>query len=425
MLPFTKRPGRNDEGDPASRDELPPVSRLVSRESANDEDMTNVVPSRGVSLAATILPAAGRAPGSVPPPSMPPRSGSSRRPSVRPIPASAGARPHMGYDVRDENANDEEGRTVVRDAPRSAKRSPAPVSSFSPAAVIRATLDGPRSRREGGLLPGPPSELLEDSSDYAPPPRSDVRAPFARTAPFEGPPSQPPPGWGGLTPAQTTQRSNSNAPVSFVPRSHPAAYVSSAPQMPAHFATPRVPYNGDPPGTAITAAHRVGRTTSSWAVALLAFGLFVGVLAVAALQGSDSVADTTASFVDPSRAPTKSAGAPPPAALPAIAPPAPSPFAAEPPPPAGSVPAGGVVGGFAAVPVPTQAPAAAPPHARVSRPPRVVAPKASTAKSASLSATEEEPPKKEAPKKRAAPDDETKKALEALQKAQLESAASF
>jgi hypothetical protein len=408
MLPFTKRPLRNPDGEPASREDLPPVSKLVARDSVSDAEMTSVVPS--MSPRSLAEGSSRRAVSSV------------RRPSVR--------------NLRTNDAHDEEGSTIVRDAPQVARRAPAPVSSFSPAAVIRATLDAPRSRREGALLPGPPSELLEDRNDL--PPRSDVRAPFARTAMFEGPPSQPPPGWG----YDATQRSNSNAPVSFVPRSqptprsqpvprsHPGAYrAAPTSQVPAHFATPRVPYNGDPPGTAITAAHPVGRTTSSWAIALLAFGLFVGVLAIAALQGSDSVADTTASFVDPSRAPSKSAGAVPavPAAATAVRPP----FGAETlPPPAPPVRAGGVVGSFTAAPPPA-APAVAPPPAVVvkatTRRAAYVVSRAAAAKSASLSASEDDSSKKEAekPRRRAAPDDETKKALEALQKAQLESAASF
>src|SRR5215207_1654728 len=115
MLPFTKRPGRNDEGDHASKDELPPVSKLVSRDSVGEEEMTNVIPSRGVSLAAAVLPAAGRpAPGSVPPPSLP----GSRRPisAVRSSPPSynysttgvtarsaGNAGPNVGHDVVDED----------------------------------------------------------------------------------------------------------------------------------------------------------------------------------------------------------------------------------------------------------------------------------------------------------------------------------
>jgi hypothetical protein len=232
---------------------------------------------------------------------------------------------------------------------------------------------------------------------------------------------------------------------------------------PAHFRTPSVPL--DPPGTSITSNHRVsGRPAVSWAAALLACGLFVGVAAVAVLQSSDAVAETTASFVDPSRAPIRNAAAPgmaptpvpvtpngvpspnpftaPPPQPGAVAPPpTPAPAPTTPPPPGAGV--GGfspVVGGFAPIAV---APSASAPPAKpkaVWRP--FVAP-ARAAKPAVVASNDEEAKEareakeakkeakaaeaKEAPrgKKKDAPDDETKKAYEALQKAQLESANAF
>jgi hypothetical protein len=232
---------------------------------------------------------------------------------------------------------------------------------------------------------------------------------------------------------------------------------------PAHFRTPSVPM--DPPGTAITQNTRVsGRPAMSWAAALLACGLFVGVAAVAVLQSSDAVAETTASFVDPSRAPIRNAAGPAMAAqagqgmAPTPVPvtpngvpaPPPNPFTAPATPPSGvvappaplaAVPSasapGAGVGGFSPVfaPVAITPSAAPPPKPKpVWRP--VAAPARSVSKPAAVASADDEAKKeketkaaevKEPPKtkKRDAPDDETKKAYEALQKAQLESANAF
>jgi hypothetical protein len=213
--------------------------------------------------------------------------------------------------------------------------------------------------------------------------------------------------------------------------------------MPAHFVTPQAPYS-DPPGTAVTSGHHLaGRPAVSWAAALLACGLFVGVAAVAVTQGSDSVADTTASFVDPSRVPMKANAntqppVPPtpvpvaPQGVPPVDPNAPQGLiGASPVPPspdqAGAAANAPVVGGFAPVAVKRAAPqwkaaAAAAPAAKP-------AAKASAAPAAAPAAADDDAKeaKKETKKKKGADsaDDETKKALEALQKAQLESASSF
>jgi hypothetical protein len=213
--------------------------------------------------------------------------------------------------------------------------------------------------------------------------------------------------------------------------------------MPAHFVTPQAPYS-DPPGTAVTSGHSVaGRPAMSWAAALLACGIFVGVAAVAVSQGSDSVADTTASFVDPSRVPMRAnANVQPPVApmpLP-VAPVAPvDPNApqgligASPVPPsadqAGTPVAGApIVAGFAPVAVKRAAPQWKAPA--VAAPAAKPAAKASAAPPAAPAAGDDDAKeaKKESKKKKGgadSADDETKKALEALQKAQLESASSF
>ncbi|MBX3221671.1 MAG: hypothetical protein KF795_14225, partial [Labilithrix sp.] len=311
------------------------------------------------------LPAAGR-PATVPP-------SRSRPVSVRPPPASMrpppGSRPALSsQQLMDEDEEDEDGRTVVRGAPKIVKRSKRNIgaqsapASISPAAVIKATLESARSNRRDQLIPGPPSDLLEDSADFqdvAGSPRTPflglqqqsvaydrtmppTPAPVQAHAPFEGPPTRRPlfegPPSHRPPPASFAPPPSSNAlsyhtavlaPASAsggYPAQHgygavPSASVSvpgvaMSASVPAHFMTPQAPH-ADPPGTTVTSGHKVsGRPATSWAVALLACGLFVGVAAVAVMQGSDSVADTTASFVDPSRA-SRGAGAQPAAVEPA------------------------------------------------------------------------------------------------------------
>ncbi len=67
----------------------------------------------------------------------------------------------------------------------------------------------------------------------------------------------------------------------------------------------------DPPATVITARTRIvqARPTMSWAAALVAMGVFVGlVTAVVARGDADTLIDATASFVDPSGAHAAAAG---------------------------------------------------------------------------------------------------------------------
>jgi hypothetical protein len=535
MLPFTKRPGRSEDGEVVTKDDLPasgiasaklagansgvpastmrsvPASRPpVSSESSEDE-LTSVHP-HSRSFAGSVVPSSRRnnALGETGPVSRsmtgpPPLSMTGPRiPSVRPPPMAA--RPHEDEDAED----DEEGRTVVRDAPKVVKRThskgPSVPPSLSPAAVIKATLESsppPRSRRD--LLPGPPAALLEDRSDFEHVSRHEVSLYTPQsTQPFEGPPSRAPHSGPHSAPhsvapmmanteslAYRQEKVTATAPASYrnealahaqtvaqAPQSGPAPQVivqpSQSPSMPAHFMTPQAPYPQDPPGTAVTAGYHVtGRPAVSWAAALLACGLFVGVAAVAVLQTSDAAADTTASFVDPSRAPMKTtavqpqqvaqpqpqqvalppmqAAAPPPQApvpqapvlqAPPAAPmtpaaPAPVPgvigasAAAQPGPGVGGF--GSVVGGFAPVAVPqTAAPAPATPAKAVVRaPPFRAAPpppkrEPPPPKAPALASSSDDDGAKATPaKKKKGEDDETKKALEALQKAQLESASSF
>jgi hypothetical protein len=548
MLPFTKRPGRGGEdGEVFTKDDLDdlaatnekpsnaaPLSRrppahVAKPDDFGDDEVTNFIPSKSVSA----IVHDARKPATIPPPP------ASRRPPASVPPPPMSQRPGKFLTAQVSGADeDEDGRTVVRGAPKIVKKSghsvPPPPSqspaSMSPAAVIKATLESARAAKranEGALMPPPPAELLEDMTDRlapddprlaplssrsvghaVPPPPHSQRPPQMMQSPYtapmgmtpmgvselgatmlagmgpNGPHSQPPPsshGHGPMTgppppmhlahgyPPPSPSGSIPPPPQSYRPPNSYAngqANQTGPHQMPAHFMVPNAPYSDgriDPPGTSVTARHRTpGRPASAWAMALVAAGLFVGVGAVAVMQSNDSLMDTTASFVDPSRAAPKAAAQPVaepvPQAAPttAIAPTVVVPPAVNPEQP----PAGGVIGASApAAPPPVAAPAPAPapvPEAKPEAKPAAVAanpapaapkttwiaptpkaqapaaaapapaPKPAAAPKPAVASNEDAPekpakPSKSKPGKGDATDEETKKALEALQKAQLES----
>jgi hypothetical protein len=247
---------------------------------------------------------------------------------------------------------------------------------------------------------------------------------------------------------------------------HPAQYGGPVPagsvsvpgvaMMPAHFMVPQPPYSDgrmDPPGTAVTARTRVGgRPAMSWAAALMAFGLFVGVGAVAVMHGNvDGLMETSASFVDPSRAAGGKAAAatlapqvaapapvtneaPPSVGIAAVAvpaqpaPPAPPSEPAAPVPAAAPAPPPAVVA--AAPPPAAPRPAPAPVVAAPRPQPVAAAPAPRPRPQAAAPAAEEPAPKPVARGKGGAAtkpaaggsdvDEEQKKALKALQESQLE-----
>lgn len=382
MLPFTKRPGRGDEsGDnevltkddivmpasrpPASKSNVAPASSPTGVApagrgkfvSVNDEEMTTLMATKSLGDARpSPRPAAG-----APPPSrsVPPSRASSTSSASR----------SGNFAAQEE---EEDGRTVVRGAPKIVKRAagsapkmgmPTLPTTISPAAVIKATLESARAGvkpKTDHLMAGPPADLLEDLSDRHP---ADHGA--EHTAILQSPSSSPstPPGMVQGVKALSTQMLQPQAmahgtipPGSARPMSAPPPPMSSPaqsggyaaqsggypaqsggyaaqsggyaaqyngpvpsgsvsvpgvvmpPSMPAHFMVPQAPYSDarvDPPGTAVTARTKVaGRPAASWAIALAAFGLFVGVGAVAVMNGNDNggVMETSASFVDPSRA---------------------------------------------------------------------------------------------------------------------------
>lgn len=475
MLPFTKRPGRDDSDEVFTKDDLETTSAKSVRRpmpSVSDEELTQLMPSKmlgnAVPVVAAPIPAAGRPPASVPAP----RSSNRPPPSVPPPSRSA-------RDLSFLTDDDDEGNTMVRsNGPRVVKRTNAKMgmatqmpTTVSPSAVIKSALDTAHGGKRNDLLPGLPADLIDDV----------VRAhsgPQAGALPVHGgmmPGVQPVQALQPFEPIPAPPRSVPAPPPSYPQNFGPAPYGPGASQsvsvpgvamngpgsmpgsMPAHFMVPHAPYSDartDPPATSVTARTKVaGRPAMSWAVALLAFGLFVGVGAVALMAGREGIVETTASFVDPSRAGAKQAAAqPPPAAQPAtdenkVAVPGVAVPAAAPttPPATTAAPAAPPV---AANPAPA-APAAAAtndmkaekkteeakaekkstPAPRWTPPPRAAAPAPKPVEKdevASSAPAEKKPAKATAKPATASKggsdvDEETKKALEALQKSQLES----
>ncbi len=563
MLPFTKRPGRDESGDNdvVTRDDIvqppasippPPVSKRSVAPSASsasvagamrpkfvsagEEEMTTLMSTKSLGSAVpSPRPAAGAPPQSRPTPSSRPL------PNSGPLSGPPSARSGKFAAIDEE----EDGRTVVRGAPKIVKRTGPPNSNkmgmptspttISPAAVIKASLDAARAgiKKPGDhLMAGPPSDLLEDLADrsmassggssknrhidvgaehtailQAPPVSSQrpmiegVKAlstqmmqpqplPHGTIPPGSArPQTNPPPpnssqnlggyasqsgGYASQSGGYASQSGGYQAQYngSITGGSSSVPGVQMPPQsMPAHFMVPQAPYSDgriDPPGTAVTARTKVsGRPAMSWALALAAFGVFVGVGAVAAMNGNEGFAETSASFVDPSRAAAPKAaaggaqaatpGTPvpvavaangdpaatvgvPPIAVPGAAPPtahaaAPAdpgtvaapvvttPSApAAPAAPAAAAPAAPAAAKIAAA-APAQASRAlAAPAARPQPQPRPAAP-AAEEKEPVAAAPATKAGKKGAPAGKGGSDvdEETKKALDALQKSQLES----
>ena len=339
MLPFTKRPGRGEESgdhDVLTKDDLesetskakPSAPVRGKFASLSDDEMTNVIPSKAIgdalesARAASPRPAAG----------MPPAAASSGKTQLRDNASPNSKRGGAGRSGKFAAIDDEEedGRTVVRGAPKIVKRAPSShkdlnagkmggntmPTTISPAAVIKATLESAKAGKRGDrLMSPPPTDLLEDLADIHPadgPTSEHTRILPSTSTSVAAPISQAPHSMHGSTHAmgshpisQGSLPPSSVRPVSAGPPAMmnqsggypaqqsgawaaqyngpvPSGSVSVAPQsMPAHFMVPQAPYSDariDPPGTAITARTRAaGRPAMSWAVALMAFGLFVGV----------------------------------------------------------------------------------------------------------------------------------------------------
>ncbi|MEZ4258003.1 MAG: hypothetical protein R3B36_02980 [Polyangiaceae bacterium] len=526
MLPFTKRPGR-EEGSPASDPDVvtkeseqratakgAASTRRPAKSITDEDEVTAFIPSKQVGqVLGTAAPTPSARPATVPPParsarkaSMPPPAASSR-PGGRV--GSASARKFI-------DEEDDDGRTQIRGAPKVVKRA-RPQSTGD---VIRASLESTRQKRDMLLAP-PPRDLVVDVEDEEmhpadrqestlamEPPTSSHRRPASMAPPamhqapmmhnmgsvppamgsVPPPMGSVPPPMGSVPPPMATGPHLPPAAMATGP--HPAMATGPHPQMgygapqaapsvPAHFMVPQAPYSDgriDPPPTYVTArGAAAGRPAASWALALLAAGLFVGLAAiVVARNANPALADTSASFVDPSRAPgtpraaaaamappvqptpqpVAAPAAPPPAAAPVpavagttppavgAAPPVGAPAVAEPPTPPPAAPtvaaapaAPGAPPPVGAGPIGAAPPTASPPVAAASPPAAKPAPAPAKPASApaparrkpapspaTVAAAEpKEKPSKPARKPKDDLDEETRKAMEELKKAQIES----
>jgi hypothetical protein len=174
--------------------------------------------------------------------------------------------------------SDEEMTTLLpRKGMTFSSRPPAPVTPM-PMPKLTSSRPSPRARLEE-----PPTRQFVLPS--APP------ASAAPTSPMPPPPS--------ISPVAGPPRS-SNRPQPQLER------AAMKPQpVPAAAPHPKSDPRIDPPATVVTARTRIvmARPTMSWAAALVATGVFVGlVTAVVARGDADTLIDATASFVDPSGA---------------------------------------------------------------------------------------------------------------------------
>lgn len=118
-------------------------------------------------------------------------------------------------------------------------------------------------------------------------------------------------------PTMHAQQAPHQPMVAHLSGAYPQQHGMPAPAMsqPAHFAVPQMAPSEqrmDPPATVLTQSNSRGSRTMSWAAALMAVGVFVGLVAAVVAGGqSDGLADTSASFVDPSRPGKRAAAAQP------------------------------------------------------------------------------------------------------------------
>ena len=146
------------------------------------------------------------------------------------------------------------------------------------------------SRPPPPVTPNPMPKLVSSR-----PPRAMLQEPPTRQFVL---PAAPPP---SVSPVAGPPRS-ANRPQALGPQQHDRAALKLQPGAPVA-ETPQSDPRIDPPATVITARTRIitARPTVSWAAALVAMGVFVGlVTAVVARGDADTLIDATASFVDPS-----------------------------------------------------------------------------------------------------------------------------
>lgn len=304
MLPFTKRPNRPEDSEVVDSGEIEVVRVAPS-----------APPARGGGTGRTMS-----------------------APTSQRYPAPPSDRPRVF-----ERSGDDEMTTVM-----ASKRG----SSFPPAsAQAPRSTTRPRGRGEDDestmLRPMTPAQSF---SPRPPPSARSVPPPaMVRPASFVPPPPpasngyglhiQTPPTMLGHTAIPAEIRAQALASVRAHQSGQVGALPYNMPSPPVSGTIPPAPPSDpfiNPPATVITTRTRVliGRPTMSWAAALLAMGVFVGlVTAVVARGDADSILDATASFVDPAHSTARAAAASQPVqALPAlatlpIAPPAAAPIA--------------------------------------------------------------------------------------------------
>jgi hypothetical protein len=154
---------------------------------------------------------------------------------------------------------------------------PVPMPKLAPARSPRPMLEEPPTR-QFVMRPGAPPPSLSPVVEPAAPPAAPAAT--GPASPVAGP----------------LRQSNRPPALEMKPV---GAVKANAKATPGKGSDPRI----DPPATVVTARTRIvaARPTMSWAAALVAMGVFVGlVTAVVARGDADTLIDATASFVDPS-----------------------------------------------------------------------------------------------------------------------------
>jgi hypothetical protein len=152
------------------------------------------------------------------------------------------------------------------------------------------------SRPPAAVTPVPMPKLASSR-----PPRAMLEEPPTR--PFVRPSAPPPP---SVSPIAGPPRASSRPAAKLAPQAERGTMKPKSADADLK-SDPRL----DPPATVITARTRIvqARPTMSWAAALVAMGVFVGlVTAVVARGDADTLIDATASFVDPSGTHATAAG---------------------------------------------------------------------------------------------------------------------
>jgi hypothetical protein len=317
LLPFSKRPARHDDeedlltGDiievvrpsqgargassrrfPEPSSERPRVFR-ERNDSVADNEVTMLMPSKSITL---------------PPP---PRGAAARTRKQLPTPTTPPSRRDLAA-AGDEHTSFRPPNTLPpppRTFPPPPSRTLPPPSRTAPPPSRRAVAFG------DSTSPPSPRSVFEYPEPSTPPPPASSPNPFARQAPLS---------LGAM-----------HAPITMSPHAPDStAPVAMSMPMPMYgVRTPSSQPHLDPPGTVITTRTRLltGRPVVSWAAALVAMGVFAGLVTAVLARGDGDSAETTASFVDTEHAASAAAQAAPgtaaaaaPAADPAAAPTAPS-----------------------------------------------------------------------------------------------------